>query len=148
MKKGTKHSKETLEIISKKVKERFKDKEYVKKVSKNFFKKGATPWNKDMKGIRLSPKSEFKEGQFVGPEHPSWKGGIQIPVADCVYLWNGSNKRVRRPRKIYEEQYGKIPKGYIIWHIDGNKHNDDIDNLEAISRAECMKRNFKKRWNE
>lgn len=27
------------------------------------FKKGHTPWNKNLKGIRLSPKSEFKKGK-------------------------------------------------------------------------------------
>lgn len=146
MKKGTKHSKETLKLISKKVKERFKDPKYVEKVLPTYYKKGHIPWNKDKKGIRLSPKTEFKVDQYVGPNHPSWKNGIQTPINDCIYLWQGKNVRVRRPRKVYEEYHGKIPKGYIIWHIDGNKYNDEIHNLEAISRAECVKRNSKKRW--
>jgi hypothetical protein len=29
------------------------------------FAKGSTPWNKDMKGIRLSPSTEFKKGRQV-----------------------------------------------------------------------------------
>jgi len=104
------------------------------------FKKGNTPWNKG-KSVRLSPHSEFKKGEHVGKEHPSWKGGVQKPVNDCAYLWDGANKRVRRPRAVYEKEYGTIPKGYIIFHKDGNHKNDDLSNLEAIPRSELMKRN-------
>lgn len=35
-------------------------------------------------------------------------------------------------RLIYEKNYGKIPKGYIIHHKDGNKLNNCIMNLELI----------------
>lgn len=108
------------------------------------FKKGHIPWNKDMKGFRPSPETEFKKGVHTMENSTSWKGGIQRPKKDCAYLAIGTNKRVRLPRKIYEDNYGPIPKGYVIWHIDGNKDNDDPDNLEAISRAESMKRNSNK----
>lgn len=111
------------------------------------FKKGHKPWNKGKKDFRPSKKTEFKSGpEHTGDKHPSWKGGIQNISNDCVYVWRGTGKRSRRPRGIYEEHYGEIPKGHIIWHIDGDKHNDSPENLEAISRAECMERNFKKRW--
>ena len=40
------------------------------------FKKGRTPWNKGLKGIHLSPKSEFKKGENTGAESNFWKGGI------------------------------------------------------------------------
>jgi hypothetical protein len=109
--------------------------------SGNKFKKGNVPWNKGKTGIRLSPYSEFKEGELIGEKHPSWKGGIQYCTNDVVYLNVAPNERVRRPRKIYEDAYGKIPKGYIIFHLDGNRYNDDPKNLIAISRAELLKRN-------
>ncbi|WP_410510104.1 HNH endonuclease signature motif containing protein [Methanosarcina hadiensis] len=109
------------------------------------FKKGDTPWNKRLKGIHHSPETEFKEDQYVGENHPSWKGGVQINKNDCVYVWVGKNKRVRRARKVYEDTYGEIPRGYVIYHIDGNNLNDDPKNLEAISRAELVKRNASKR---
>ena len=38
------------------------------------FKKGNIPWNKDLKGLALSPDTQFKVGQYVGENHPSWKG--------------------------------------------------------------------------
>jgi hypothetical protein len=99
------------------------------------FKKGHVTWNKGLKGIHLSPETEFKKGQFTGSEHPSWKGGEQINANDCVYVYAGANKRIRRPRKVYQDAHGEIPKGWILYHIDKDMHNDDLDNLIAIPRA-------------
>ena len=105
------------------------------------FKKGNEPWNKGKKGIHLSPETEFKEGQRAGEKNNTWKGGIQEMKNDCVYLYDGIGKRKRRPRTIYEEHNGEIPKGYVIVHKDGDRYNDSPDNLEAISRAELVLRN-------
>jgi len=105
------------------------------------FKKGHTTWNKGLKGIHLSPDTEFKKGQFTGENYPSWKGGEQIIKNDCVYLYDGANKRIRRPKKIYEDKYGEIPKGWILYHLDQNKHNDNVDNLIAMPRAILVKIN-------
>lgn len=99
------------------------------------FQKGHTVWNKGLKGIHLNPETEFKKGQFVGDNHPSWKGGIQVCKSDCAYVYAGVSKRVRRPRKIYEDAYGEIPKGWILYHIDKDRYNDNLDNLIAIPRA-------------
>ena len=84
-------------------------------VNKGSFKKGNKPWNKNLKGIHLSPDSEFKSGDnHTGENHPSWKGGVQTFADDCAYVWSGTNERKRRPRVVYEENYGTIPKGYVI----------------------------------
>lgn len=105
------------------------------------FKKGGIPWNKGLKGIHLHEPTEFKKGQYVGKDHPSWKGGVQSFKSDCAYLHTGAGERVRRPRKIYEDNFGSIPKGFVIVHLDFDKDNDEPSNLMAISRAENMKRN-------
>lgn len=118
------------------------------------FEKGNIPHNKGKKmrdyvsveSLDKIKQTQFKIGQeHTGEKHPSWKGGIQTPKNDCAYLWDGTNKRKRRPRAIYEKYYGKIPKGYVIFHKDQNKDNDDISNLEAISRKELLKRNQKQK---
>ena len=99
------------------------------------FKKGHKPWNSGVKGIHLNPSTEFKEGVMVGKDHYSWKGGEQVNKNDCIYLHTGANKRVRRPRKVYEDANGPIPKGWVLYHLDKDKHNDHLDNLIAIPRA-------------
>jgi hypothetical protein len=105
------------------------------------FKSGHKPWNSGLKGFRPSPNTEFKIGETTGDRHPSWRGGEQVFSNDCVYLYTGANKRVRRPKKIYEDAYGEIPKGWILYHIDGDRYNDNLDNLIAIPRAVLIKIN-------
>ena len=42
-------------------------------------------------------------------------------------------------RKIWEMHHNKkIPEGYEIHHIDGNKNNNDIDNLKCVSIEEHL----------
>jgi len=113
------------------------------------FEKGHTPFNKGKKledylteeKIGKVKLTWFKPGQRAGDKNNTWKGGIQTPKNDCVYLYDGIGKRIRRPKKIYESAYGTIPKGYILYHIDGVRENDSIDNLIAIPRAVLMQIN-------
>lgn len=104
-------------------------------MNKRGFKKGNVAWNKGLKGIRLSPATEFKKGETFGENHPSWKGGIQKFKNDCTYIYDGINKRIRRPKKVYEDAHGKIPKNWVLYHLDKNKDNDELNNLVAIPRA-------------
>ena len=46
-------------------------------------------------------------------------------------------------RLVYEYFIGNIPKGYHIHHIDGNKQNNCIDNLECISPSDHNKKHHK-----
>jgi hypothetical protein len=116
--------------------------------SKGQFVKGVPTWNKGMKGFRPSPETEFKVGELVGEIHPSWKGGVQTPKNDCAYLWDGANKRKRRPRVIWEENHGTLPEGYVVIHLDRDKDNDDISNLKAISRKELLQLNQQQKKNK
>ncbi len=96
--------------------------------------------NKNAKGNPAN-KTSFKEGQFTMETHRNWNGGVQVMKKDCVWLTIASNVRVRRPVYIYEQAYGKLPPGHVIYHKDGDRYNDDLDNLEAITRAELVQRN-------
>lgn len=113
------------------------------------FEKGHIPHNKGKKiqdyvsekSLEKIKQTQYKKGVHTGENHPTWKGGVQIIKRDCAYLWQDTNLRKRRPRVVYEEYFGKIPSGYVIYHKDKNKDNDNIGNLEAISRKELLKRN-------
>jgi hypothetical protein len=105
------------------------------------FKKGHKPWNSGLKGLHLSPDTEFKKGVTTMENHPSWKGGEQHFKHDCAYINIGTNKRIRRPKKVYEYTHGTIPKGWIIYHLNGDRYNDSLENLIAIPRAVLIKIN-------
>lgn len=40
---------------------------------------------------------------------------------------------------IWEQAHGLIPEGYQIHHIDHNKHNNDLENLVALSASDHQK---------
>ena len=43
-------------------------------------------------------------------------------------------------RYVWESERGKIPQGYDIHHLDGDKTNNIVDNLECLPKAEHTKR--------
>ena len=48
------------------------------------------------------------------------------------------NKRTTYSRYVYG--LDRIPEGWVIWHIDGDPLNNNIENLECISRREIGRR--------
>lgn len=44
------------------------------------------------------------------------------------------NKYEYEHRYVWESNYGHIPKGYVIHHIDGDRTNNDINNLEILTK--------------
>jgi len=44
--------------------------------------------------------------------------------------------RIQLHRYVWETERGKIPQGWDIHHLDCNKQNNIIDNLECLSKAE------------
>lgn len=86
-------------------------------------------------------KTSFKVGQTAGSKSNTWKGGIQRHKNDGYYIYLGVGKRMRLSRYNWIRENGDIPQGYVIYHIDGDRFNDDISNLELITRAELAIRN-------
>ena len=59
-----------------------------------------------------------------------------------------NGKRYRLHRYIWEWYNGTIPKGYDIHHKDHNKFNNEIDNLELLSKANHLKRHIEEMTEE
>ena len=53
-----------------------------------------------------------------------------------------NNKAWKVHRRVYFLVKGEIPDGLTINHIDGNKLNNNIENLEAISQSENAKHSW------
>lgn len=109
------------------------------KPNKTAFKKGNRPWNKGIKGLHLSPATEFKKGQ----RSINWQS-----VGSLVIRTSKKNKqrwhiKVANPNKwilyavfVWEKYNGLLPKGKLIHHKDENTLNDNIENLQAVTRGE------------
>ena len=82
-----------------------------------------------------------------GKTHPSWRGNYR-PVGsereEMGYIVvkissrkNAGNRNWQRKQvAIWEEAYGKVPKGHAVIFADGNKRNFDLDNLMLVSQKE------------
>lgn len=115
------------------------------------FEKGMIPFNKGKKwdefmskeGQNNSRKTTFKKGNVpvnqknIGYERINVDGYVEIKVAE-------PNVFKFKHRFLYEQKYGKIPKGYKLIFADGNKLNLEIDNLVLVSDSEELIMNRQK----
>lgn len=104
------------------------------------FKKGNVPFNKGTKGLMKPNKTSFKKGNVpanrrpIGSERKTKDGYIEIKINDGKLNKNWMCKH----RYVYQKHYGKIPEGYNVVFLDGDKNNCNISNLEIISKAEDL----------
>ena len=112
--------------------------------TKTRYKKGDTRviGNQFAKGNKPN-KTTFGQYDTKLNKHPQWKGGLQKSKRDGIVIQYESGKRKPYARYIYEKVYGEIQKGYVVIHINWNIKDNDINNLDCISRAENLKRNRK-----
>lgn len=108
------------------------------------YEKGHIPLNK---GKKMPPEvyekakhTMFKKGNRphnwkpVGSERISVDGYIEIKVKE-PRTWK------LKQRVVYEQHYGKIPKGMNIVFADGNSLNVDVENLLLVSDSELARLN-------
>lgn len=86
-----------------------------------------------------------QSGLLVDPTRGIVYGGAGTPVgAVCsdgyVRLGGGRNGYLYAHRVIYEAVHGHIPPGLEIDHVNGRKSDNRIRNLEAVTRAENVRR--------
>jgi len=118
------------------------------RIGNGCFKAGQKPWNAGMKGWQAcgrSTETQFKLGKKpsntwrpIGAERVSKDGILARKVADT-----GDKKADWRMVHvmIWEAENEPLPDGYIVIFKDRDRANLTPENLEAITRAENMKRN-------
>lgn len=118
------------------------------------FQKGQTSWNKGRKmssdQYKRCEATMFKKGNIpanaraIGSERVDKNGYILIKTQD-----GHKNKNwTRKHRYLYEQEYGKVPKGYKVIFADGNIRNFDLNNLIVVSDAEELIMNQHKLFKE
>ena len=109
------------------------------------FKKGHLTHNKGKKQIEYMSKeaiertklTRFKKGNRpinyrpIGSERITKNGYIEIKIDD-------PNRWQLKHRYLYEQENGKIPDGYNLIFLDGNKRNLNLSNLKLVSKAEDL----------
>lgn len=122
------------------------------------YPKGHTPFNKGLKqeqylnqeSIEKTSKTRFRKGHK--PHNTKHDGAISVRKDNTgvsyLYIRVEEGKWELLHRKIWEQHYGTIPKGYNIVFKDGDQSNVSIDNLEMVSNKDLMLRNSVQRYPE
>lgn len=110
------------------------------------FQKGQIPPNKGTKGLTGANKTSFKKGD--APHNTKPLGSI-TKIQDSNGYWYAHIK-IAEPNKwqmlhayIWEQEHGKIPKGYCVIFKDRDTENMSLDNLMLVSRSELARLNQK-----
>ena len=62
--------------------------------------------------------------------------GINQRAKEYIKIVNSKGYKVFEHRQVWEDNRGMIPKGLFVHHKDGNKRNNNIENLELVNRTE------------
>ena len=81
-----------------------------------------------------------------GLNHPMWNGGIKKTVSNYNFIWNPNHPNSNSDNYVYEHVLimsnfiGRpLKKGEIVHHIDGNRQNNNINNLQLMTNKEHMR---------
>lgn len=98
-------------------------------------------WNKGMKGIHLSPTTEFKKGHGRDTAEPIGTLRFRKHKGDARRAWvkvAQPNSWELRAKVVWITAHGPIPRGMVVHHEDRNALNDDLSNLGLLTRAEHL----------
>lgn len=96
------------------------------------FQKGHAGLN-DKQLARIK-STQYKKGHISSNKKDV--GTISHRNDGYVYVKVGDDDWEREHNLVWEKANGKIPKGYRVLHLDGNRSNNDLDNLILMSDTE------------
>jgi hypothetical protein len=108
----------------------------------NPFELGHDPWNKNLRGIHLSPETEFAVGHklnqraAVGTEsiRRTHDGNLRVFLkVEDPNVW------MLRAKYVWEQANEPVTKGMVVHHDDGDTLNDAIANLRCVTVSEHAK---------
>lgn len=112
------------------------------------FKKGQISHNKGKKiedymskaGIEASKNTRFKSGNLPHNTRTDGEQSIRTDKSGKKYIYVRTALAKWEMLHVinWRKKYGEVPKGKILFFIDGNSLNCEVDNLKLITRAESM----------
>lgn len=122
------------------------------------FKKGNIPWNSGTVGVLKANRTSFTKNTIRRSDYKTVHVNNRKDrgVVECTITLEHSTVPVfdKRYNRVYEyhrrvpysrylmDLYGiNIPKGYVVFHKDGDGSNNDLDNLLIVSRKDLIRLN-------
>ena len=104
------------------------------------FQSGSTPWNKGVKGIHLSPQTEFATGHKANKDFPLGTITIRTDKHGKKRRWiKMAEGWIEFAVIVWERHHGPVPKGFVVHHKNRNTLDDEIVNLDCLNRADHLK---------
>jgi hypothetical protein len=120
------------------------------------FKKGHVPWTKGLKGLHLSPRTEFKPGHpltgialarlgkigsiRIRRDKPTGPKGIRRLRRFVKVRCDGPPKGqwISLARHLWQQAHGPIPPGMWVIYINGHTLDDRLENYRLASPAAAL----------
>lgn len=88
----------------------------------------------------LSCENKRRAIAYLGENNPNWQGGRIVDNQGYAHIRvkpSGRNPYRREHHVVWEKTHGKkLPKGWIVHHLNGVKDDNRPENLAAMSRGE------------
>lgn len=115
------------------------------------FKKGHIAWNKGLRGVHFSPTTEFKKGHLPADYKQVNTITVRKDTDGKKFRWiktsnvpKSRHNWIPYASHIWQKKNGPIPKGHFVIHADGDRLNDDIDNLLLVDHKGHFKLQLKR----
>lgn len=107
------------------------------------YQPGHKPWNTGTKGICKANSGSFQSGNKPANTKSNLEITTRHDTSGNNYKWIRIQENEWEMLHIYNwiQEYGEIPEGKIVVFKNGNSMDCEINNLEAISREDHIKRN-------
>jgi hypothetical protein len=104
----------------------------------------ATPEAK--RNMSIAAKRRFEDPvqreKYQNQNHPAWKGGMTMHTDGYILVRlpnhpESVNGYVREHHLVWERHNGRpVPPGHVVHHKDGNRTNNNIENLQLMMTGE------------
>lgn len=96
---------------------------------------------KDLKGYEGRYKIG-SNGEIVNNKGLLMKQHLDGDGYNIISLYNGKGKTFRVHRLVVESFIGDVPDGMQVNHIDYNRANNHVENLEIVTRLENVRHSY------